>query len=79
MIVIRVVNGISVWNGVPKGAYLSDTKGTREAMLFDVNTLRADELIGFEWHNPSSTPMLYNTTGAGNDGAICGTAIFWIK
>lgn len=48
-------------------------------MIFDVNTLRADEIIGFEWHNPSSTPLKYNATGAGGDGSFCGTAIFWTK
>lgn len=54
-----VVNGVSVWNGAFGGP---DAKRNRETMLFDVNTLRADEIIGFEWHNPSSTPMMYNTT-----------------
>lgn len=48
-------------------------------MIFDVNSLRADEIIGFEWHNPSSTPLKYNGTGAGGDGSSCGTAIFRTK
>ncbi|MBL0171703.1 MAG: carboxypeptidase regulatory-like domain-containing protein [Gemmatimonadaceae bacterium] len=67
-----VVNGISVFNGAP-------TKIARETLIFDVSSLRADEIIGFEWHNPSSTPSRYNATGAGGDGSYCGTAIFWTK
>lgn len=72
-----VVNGISVFNGVPGGS--ASAKSAREVLMFDVNSLQADDILAFEWHNPSSTPPSYNATGAGGDGSACGTAIFWTK
>lgn len=75
-----IVNGFSLWNGVPSSpSNPRDAKIARETQMFDVNTLRTDEIIGFEWHNPSTTPLRYNATGAGGDGSACGTAIFWTK
>lgn len=68
-----VVNGISVYNGDLAGDKLS-----REAFRFDVSTLDASEVVGFEWHNPASTPLKYNATGT-SGGSSCGTAIFWTK
>lgn len=78
-----VVNGISMWNGMPGGGGGGGGGGgtptLKQTMMFDVNTLRADEILAFEWHNPGSTPQRYNATGAGGDGSFCGTAIFWTK
>jgi len=77
-----VVNGISMWNGMPGGGGGGGGGGMptlKQTMMFDVNTLRADEILAFEWHNPGSTPQRYNATGAGGDGSFCGTAIFWTK
>jgi Carboxypeptidase regulatory-like domain len=71
-----IVNGISVWNGMPGGP---DVKRNVETMLFDVNMLRNEEIIGFEWHNPASTPLKYNATSGAGGGSFCGTAIFWTK
>jgi hypothetical protein len=71
-----IVNGISVWNGMPGGP---DVKRNIETMLFDVNMLRNEEIIGFEWHNPASTPLKYNATSGAGGGSFCGTAIFWTK
>ena len=71
-----VVNGLSVWNGVPPGA---DAKAMREALIFDVNSIQTAEVIGFEYHSPSTTPFQYNATGTGGDGSSCGTAIIWTK
>ena len=73
-----IVNGLSLWNGVMRG---SGGPGgiIRETMLFDINTLRTDEIVGFEWHNPASTPARYNATSGGDDGSFCGTAIIWTK
>lgn len=78
-----IVNGISVWNGMPGGGpdLMSnrETKRNIETMLFDVNMLRNEEIIGFEWHNPASTPLKYNATSGAGGGSFCGTAIFWTK
>jgi hypothetical protein len=71
-----VVNGISLWNGVPDGpgAIIA-----RETLIFDINTVPTGDIIGFEFHTPASTPTRYNATGAGKDGSACGTAIIWTK
>lgn len=71
-----VVNGLSVWNGVPAGV---DSKSMREVLIFDINSIPTAEVIGFEYHNPSTTPFRYNATGTGGDGSSCGTAIIWTK
>ena len=45
----------------------------------DLNSINASDIIGFEYYTVSSTPLRFSTTGAGQDGAQSGTAIFWIK
>ncbi len=75
-----VVNGLSLFNGVMKRSGDPRTDAIAlETMLFDINTLRTDEIVGFEWHNPASTPARYNATSGGDDGSSCGTAIIWTK
>lgn len=71
-----VLNGISVWNGVPMSP---DSRATRDALLFDINSIQTNEVVAFEFHTPSTTPLKYNATGAGKDGSVCGTAIIWTK
>lgn len=45
----------------------------------DLNTLNADDIIGFEYYTPATTPLKYNITGKLNNGAQCGTAVYWMK
>jgi hypothetical protein len=73
-----VVNGIQVYNGTDNSTSGSRS-GSAVESLFDVNSIRAEDVIGFEWHTVATTPNKYNATGAGSDGAVCGTAIFWTK
>jgi hypothetical protein len=70
-----VVNGISMYNG----ATTSAGRIAVEMATFDLTSVRVDEVIGFEWHTPSTTPARFNATGSGGHGSPCGTAIFWTK
>ena len=46
---------------------------------FDLTSINAEDIIGFEYHTTSTTPLQYNMTGNAQAGAHCGTAIFWTK
>ncbi|QJR37600.1 hypothetical protein [Gemmatimonas groenlandica] len=61
-----ILNGVSITNGA------SDE-------LFDVNSLNASVIIGFEYYTVASTPPRFNTSGGRVGGAHCGTAVFWTK
>jgi hypothetical protein len=61
-----ILNGVSITNGE-----------TDE--LFDVNSLEAADIIGFEYYTVASTPPRFNTSGGKVGGSQCGTAVFWTK
>jgi hypothetical protein len=46
---------------------------------FNVATIDATEVIGFEYYTVAATPLKYNRSSARDDGAQCGTAVFWLK
>lgn len=61
-------------NGLPR--YTGN--GMQET--FDVNSINATEVIGFEYYTPMTTPAQYMGTGTGGGtGSGCGTVLIWTK
>lgn len=46
---------------------------------FDLNSVRVDDIIGFEYYTVASAPVQFGGSGDENGGSQCGTAVFWLK
>lgn len=46
---------------------------------FDLQSISAGDIIGFEYYTVASTPMRFRSTGTAEGGSQCGTALFWMK
>jgi hypothetical protein len=49
------------------------------APAFDLSMVNAADVLGFEYYTVAATPLKYNISGRGDEGAHCGTAVFWLK